>query len=73
MKEESNIFGILLVSREKKMQLKRKKMCVVCGEGAVIDEMCQKWVAKISAGDFLLEDAPRLGRPVEVDSNQSRH
>ena len=55
------------------MQLKCKKMCVVYGEVAVIDEMCQKWFAKISAGDFLLEDAPRLGRPVEVDSNQSRH
>lgn len=55
------------------MQLKRKKMCVVCGEGAVIDEMCQNWFAEIPAGDFLLEDAPGLGRPVEVDSNQSRH
>ena len=55
------------------MQLKGKKICVVCGEGAAIDEMCQKWFAEISAGDFLLEDAPRLGRPVEVDSSQSRH
>ena len=55
------------------MQLKGKKICVVCGEGAAIAEMCQKWFAEISAGDFLLEDAPRLGRPVEVDSSQSRH
>ena len=34
------------------------------------DGKCQKWFAKFRAGDFLLDDAPRLGRPVEVDSNQ---
>ena len=32
--------------------------------------MCQKWFAKFCAGDFLLDDAPQSGRPVEVDSNQ---
>ena len=52
------------------MQLKCKKMCVVYGEGAVIDEMCQKWFAKISAGDFLLEDAPQLGRPVVINNKR---
>ena len=41
-------------------------------EGAVTDQMCQKWFAKFCAGDFLLGDAPRLGRPVEVDSDQSQ-
>ena len=25
---------------------------------------------KFHAGDFLLDDAPQLGRPVEVDSDQ---
>ena len=39
-------------------------------EGAVTDRMCQKWFAKFRAGDFSLDDAPRLGRPVEVDSDQ---
>ena len=34
------------------------------------DRMCQKWFAKFRAGDFSLDDAPRLGRPVEVDSDQ---
>ena len=34
------------------------------------DRMCQKWFAKFCAGDFLLNDAPCSGRPVEVDSNQ---
>ena len=31
--------------------------------------MCQKWLAKFCAGDFLLDDAPWSGRPVE-DSDQ---
>ena len=34
------------------------------------DRTCQKWFAKFCAGDFLLDDAPQTGRPVEVDSNQ---
>ena len=37
---------------------------------AVTDQTCQKWFAKFRAGDFLLDDAPQLGRPVEADSNQ---
>ena len=40
------------------------------GEGAVTDQMCQKWFTKFCAGDFLLDDAPCSGRPVEVDSDQ---
>ena len=50
------------------MQLKHKKICAVYGEGAVTDQMCQKWFAKFHAGDFLVDNAPWLGRPVEVDS-----
>ena len=33
-------------------------------------QMCQKWFVKFHAGDFLLDDAPWLGRPVEVDSDR---
>ena len=40
------------------------------GEGAVTEPTCQKWFAKFQAEHFLLDDAPRLGRPVEVDSDQ---
>ena len=36
----------------------------------MIDQTRQKWFAKFHAGDFSLEDAPRSGGPVEVDSNQ---
>ena len=42
----------------------------MCGEGAVTDETCQKWFVKFRAGDFSLDNVPRLGRPVEVDSDQ---
>lgn len=48
----------------------QKKICTVYGEGAVTDRTCQKWFAKFRAGDFSLDHAPRLGRPVEVDSSQ---
>ena len=48
----------------------QKKICAVYGEGTATDQMCQKWFAKFHAGDFLLDDGPWSGRPVEVDSNQ---
>ena len=48
----------------------QKKICAVCAEGAVTDRMCQKWFAMVYAGDFWLDDAPWLDRPVEIDSNQ---
>ena len=44
--------------------------CVVYGESTVTDRMCQKWFSKFHAGDFSLDNAPRSGRPVGVDSNQ---
>ena len=34
------------------------------------DPTCQKWFAKFRTGDFSLDDAPWLGRGVEVDSDQ---
>ena len=43
----------------------------MCGEGAVTDRTCQKWFVKCCAEDFLLDDAPRSGRPAEVDSGIS--
>ena len=48
----------------------QKKICAVYAEGAVTDGMCREWFVKFRAGDFLLDDAPRSGRPVEVDSDQ---
>ena len=40
------------------------------GEGVVTDQTCQKWFANFRAGDFLLDDSPRSGRPAKVDSDQ---
>ena len=48
----------------------QKKICAVCGEDAVTDQMCQNWFVKFHAGDFSLDDAPPLGRPAEVNSDQ---
>ena len=53
------------------MQLKHtKNIYAVYGKGAVSDQTCLKWFVKSFAGDFSLDGAPRLGRPVEVDSDQ---
>ena len=49
----------------------QKKICAVYGEGAVTDRTCQKWFVKFRAGDFSLDNAPQLGRPVEVDSDKT--
>ena len=49
-----------------------QKRRTVYEEGAVTDGTCQKWSAKLHAGDFSIDDAPQLGRPIEVDSNQSK-
>ena len=43
------------------------------GKGAVTNRMCQKWIVKSCAGDFLLDRllyVPQSGGPVEVDSDQ---
>ena len=48
----------------------QKKICAVYGKSAVTDRMCQKGFAKFCVGDFSLDDAPWLGRPVEVNSNK---
>ena len=42
----------------------------MCGEGAVTDWTCQKWFVKFRAGDFSLDYASGLGRPVDPDSDQ---
>ena len=73
MEENIQHFGILcfIILRKVKMQRKHtKKICAVYGEGALTDGMCQKWFVKFHAGDFSLNNAPQLGRPLEVDSNQ---
>ena len=38
-------------------ETQKKKIYAVYGEGAVTDQMCQKWFAKFHT-DFLLDNAP---------------
>ena len=45
-------------------------MCQVYGAGAVTNRTCPKWFAKFCAGHFSLDNAPSLGRSVEIDSDQ---
>ena len=61
LKMEENIVGILcfiISSKVKTIEIKKKKICAVYGEGAVTDHMCQKWFANLSAGDFSLDNGP---------------
>ena len=60
----------LLFQERKNATETQKKICAVYREGAVTDQTCQKWFGKLRAGDYLLDDVPRLGRPVKVDSDQ---
>ena len=46
-------------------------ICAVCGEDAVTKQMCQTWFSKLHAGNFSLDDAPWLGKPIEVDRDQN--
>ena len=48
----------------------QEKIGAVYGEGAVTDQTCQKWFAKLHTGDFSLDGAPQLGRAGEVESDQ---
>ncbi|GFV07872.1 histone-lysine N-methyltransferase SETMAR [Trichonephila clavipes] len=46
----------------------RKKWTDVYGEGVTVRQ-CQNWFAKFRSGNFDVEDAPRLGKPVEADKD----
>ena len=73
MEEEKQHFQHIMLYYFKKGKYAtetQKKICAVCGEGAVTDQTRQKWFSKFHGGDFSLDDAPRSGRPVEVDNNQ---
>ena len=59
-----------LFQEDKSKAKKQKTIFAVFGEGAVTDQKCQKQFASFRAADFWLDDAPWLGRPVEVVSDQ---
>ena len=73
MEEKKQHFWHIMLcyfKKDKNATETHEKICAMYGEGAVIDWTCQKWFAKFRAGVFLLDNAPRSGRPAEVDSYQ---
>ena len=75
MKENRQHFCILcfIISRKVNTQLKCRKRFVQCVEKVlchITDRTRQKWFAEFCPGDFSLDDAPQLCKPVEGDSNQ---
>ena len=72
MEESTQHFWYVMLYRFKKDKNAtetQEKICTVYGGGAVTDRMCKKGFAKFCAGDFSLNNAPWLGRTVEVDSD----
>ncbi|XP_029679587.1 histone-lysine N-methyltransferase SETMAR-like [Formica exsecta] len=47
-----------------------EKLRKVYGDDALQERQCQNWFKKFRAGDFDLKDAPRSGRPTEVDDDK---
>ena len=73
MEEKKQYFWHIMLyyfKKSKNATETHKKICAVYGEGAVTGQTCQKWFMKFCAGDFSLNDAPQLSRPLEVDSDQ---
>ena len=62
---------MLYYFKESKKHL--KKICLEYGEGAVTDQMYQKWFAKSGAGDFLLDDTPVWVNQLKLIATKSRH
>ena len=48
----------------------RKKLYDVYGEISLTERQGQTWFARFRSGDFHLKDAPRSGRPTEVDDDK---
>lgn len=47
-----------------------EKLRKVYGDDALQERQCQNWFKKFRAGDFDLKDAPRSGKPTEVDDDK---
>jgi transposase len=68
---EKHYFRVLLLHYWKqnlKATEATQKICQVEGEGVLSVHTTRKWFKKFNDGDTSLEDEPRSGRPVTVDS-----
>ena len=43
----------------------KKKFCATYGEGAVTDQMSQKWFVKFHDRDFLVDDVLQSSKPMQ--------
>ena len=50
----------------------QKKLYDVYGGKSLTECKCQNWFARFRSGDFDLKDAPRFGRPTEVDDDKMK-
>ena len=48
----------------------RKKLYDVYGKNSLTERQCQNWFPRFRSGEFDLKDAPRSGRPTEVDDDK---
>lgn len=47
-----------------------RDICDVYGEEAITHSTCKNWFKRFRSGEFSLEDAPRSGRPSEIESDE---
>ena len=60
-----------IISEKVKTQCKLgTKLYDVYGEKSLTERQCQNWFSGFRSGDFDLKDAPRSGRPTEVDEEK---
>ena len=45
----------------------RKKLYGIYDKKSLTERQCQNWFARFRSGDFHIKDAPRPGRPTEVE------
>ena len=48
----------------------RKKLYDVYGKKSLTERQCQNWFARFRSGYFYVKDAPRSGRPNEVEDDK---
>ena len=51
----------------------QKKVCVVCGGGAVTDRTCPKWFVEFCARDFSLDELHGWMDQLKLKAIKSRH
>lgn len=53
-----------------KASMAHRNLCVIFGIGCPSERTCERWFSRFKSGDFSLEDEPRAGRPIELDSDK---